>query len=935
MDLSEKVTTILLLLRTNDFPSGPFVPMFARVMNFGNSSEHGNRLAVADQNNSLTFQQLATAVRGVAKMIQGHVTGKHQVVAVLMDRSALYTTSMLGIMRAGCVYLPLNSADPIDRIKGILEDAQATLVITQPNKLDILKDITSVRPLVVSLEEVMKPVEVSLPVIGMKDPCYMIFTSGTTGKPKGVVVPHMALSNLANEMSASFSDVQGPNLALFEFSFDAHLHDVVMSISRGSPLVISKPFGNKDPQYIIDTVNQFKVTTILMVPSMLSMILDYFDINASEKSKFSSIRLVGCGGEALYIKLVERTKKSLPSVRVINNYGPTEACVLCSFYDCNKLPETKSANDVVPIGAAIRNSELLILGEDRNIVPIGVTGQLYIGGDCLALGYANNPQQTQAKFVDHPYAQGKRLYASGDLAKYLPSGEIHFLGRADNQIKLRGYRIECGEIESSILGCSGVKMSSVIVHKSEQREQCLVGFVEFDSSVNNDAKVSNLTRVLGELKTKLPQYMVPTRLVSIDKFPLTSHGKVDTKQLPNPFESTYFCDQHSAGSTGAIKPLSSDAEKKIAKCFAEVLSISESTIGSNSNFFDLGGSSLHAFTLVNKISEALGVKLELKQFFDNASPGELAKLFDAQAAKQLSESSLDRYKKRPLTHYECIKLKEATEAPATNIFLVHGAFRNGVVFKDVASKFPDYVTVYSFQDSTPLEVQETDDHHPPTMEEFADIYVKLLLQVQSSGIYHLAGYCFGGVLVCEMAHQMLQKGCNVCTVALIDSTAPSIVNARGLSDISAPTIFRMISFEIAMSLMGKTSDLTEDDFKHLKTPQQQKQALINAFSDKIDKKILVPFVERALAHFASSSGLLTNYRFKPLRGQITLLSAKEKWALYNYYNPMGINDLGWKSLHENVNVTMTPGDHLTIIRDAKAINVVVDNLVKLLEQEGE
>jgi acyl-CoA synthetase (AMP-forming)/AMP-acid ligase II len=193
--------------------------MFARVMNFGNSSEHVNRLAVADQNNSLTFQQLSTAVRGVAKMIQGHVTGKHQVVAVLMDRSALYTTSMLGIMRAGCVYLPLNSADPIDRIKGILEDAQATLVITQPNKLDILKDITSVRPLVVSLEEVMKPVEVSLPVIGMKDPCYMIFTSGTTGKPKGVVVPHMALSNLANEMSASFSDVQGPKLGTFRVQF--------------------------------------------------------------------------------------------------------------------------------------------------------------------------------------------------------------------------------------------------------------------------------------------------------------------------------------------------------------------------------------------------------------------------------------------------------------------------------------------------------------------------------------------------------------------------------------------------------------------------------------------------------------------------------------------------------------------------------------------
>ncbi len=908
--------------------------MFARVMNFGSLPDRSNNLAVADKDTSLTFKQLSTAARGVAKMIQSHVTGKHQVVAVLMDRSVVYTTSMLGIMSAGCVYLPLNSSDPIERIKGILTDARASVVITQQNKLDLLKDITTVKPLVISLDEVMKPVEVNLPVIGALDPCYMIFTSGTTGKPKGVVVPHIALSNLANEMSSSFSDVQGACLALFEFSFDAHLHDVVMSISRGCPLVISKPFGNKDPQYIIDTAHSFKVTTILMVPSMLSMILDYFDINASEKSKFSSVQLVGCGGEALYVKLVDRTKKSLPSVRVINNYGPTEACVLCSYYDCNTLPETRSANDVVPIGAPIRNSELLILGEDRNMVPVGVTGQLYIGGDCLALGYANNPQQTQAKFVDHPYAEGKRLYASGDLAKYLPSGEIHFLGRADNQIKLRGYRIECGEIESAILGCSGVKMSSVVVHKSEQRDQCLVGFVEFDSAINNESKVSQLTLVLGELKTKLPQYMVPTRLVAIDKFPLTSHGKVDTKQLPNPFEATYFSDQHASGSTGPVKPLSTPTEKIIAKCFAEVLSVDESKIGSNSNFFDLGGSSLHAFTLVKKISEALNAKLEMKQFFDNASPGELAKLFEQKESSAQPQFNLARYKRKPPTHYECIMLKEATEAPATNIFLVHGAFRNALVFKDVAAKFPPYVAVYSFQDSTPLDVHETDDDQPTTMEEFANIYVKLLLEVQDSGIYHLAGYCFGGVLVCEMAHQMLQKGCNVCTVAMIDSTAPSIVNARGLSDISAPTIFRMISFEIAMSLTGKTSDLTEEHFKHLKTPQQQKQALIDAFKGKIDSEMLVQFVERALAHFASSSGLLTNYRFKPLRGRITLLSAQQKWALYNYYNPLDTNDLGWKSLHDNIDVTMTPGDHLTIIRDSRAIDAVVDNLVTLLEREG-
>lgn len=907
--------------------------MFARVLNFGSSSEVCKRLAVADKEISLNFQQLSTATRGMARLVQTHVSGSGQVVAVLLDRSVMYTTAMLGIMSAGCVYLPLNSADPPERIKSILEDSKASLVVTQQNKLEVLKGITSAQPLIFSLDQVMKPVEISLPVISARDPCYMIFTSGTTGKPKGVVVPHLALSNLANEMAVNFSEVQGACLALFEFSFDAHLHDVVMSISRGWPLVISKPFGNKDPQYIIDTADQFKVTTILMVPSMLSMLLDYFDVNAAEKSKFSSVQLIGCGGEALYVKLVERTKKSLPSVRVINNYGPTEACVLCSYYDCNKLPDS-TQNEVVPIGAPIRNSELLILGEDCNIVPIGVTGQLYIGGDCLALGYANNPQQTEAKFVDHPYATGKKVYASGDLAKYLPNGEIHFLGRADNQIKLRGFRIECGEIEAAILGCSSVKMSSVVVHKSAQRDQCLVGFVEFDSSVNNDTKVSNLTRVLGELKTKLPQYMVPTRLVAIDKFPLTSHGKVDAKQLPNPFEALYFCDQHASGSKGSVKPLSNQTEITIAKCFAEVLNINASTIGSNNNFFDLGGSSLHAFTLVNKINEALNVKLELKQFFDNATPGDLAKLFDVQASDQSSQNSLERFKKKPLTHYECVKLKEATEVPATNIFLVHGAFRNALVFKDVASKFPPYVTVYSFQDSTPLDVHESDDDHPATMEEFADIYVQLLLKIQDSGIYHLAGYCFGGVLVCEMAHQMLQKGCNVCTVAMIDSTAPSIVNARGLSDISAPTIFRMISFEIAMSLTGKSSELTEEHFKHLKTPQQQKQALIKAFSDKIDAKVLVPFVERALAHFASSSGLLTNYQFKPLRGKINLLSAQQKWALYNYYNPTSVNDLGWKSLHENIDVTMTPGDHLTIIRDNKAIEAVVDNLTKLLELEG-
>lgn len=901
--------------------------MFARVFKAAHG-DSANRPALIDRNVVLTFGQVAAVSRNIAKIIQIRAIEPKKVVAVLLERSALYIASMIGVMSTGCVYLPLNSADPVDRIKGIIEDSGASLVLTDTTLQPTAEKICSTPPAVLNLNDLFGPVDINLPVIRSDDPCYMIFTSGTTGKPKGVVVPHLAISNLTNELDANFSDATAC-LALFEFSFDAHLHDVALSLARGSTLVISKPLGNKDPKYIVDMIHQHKISCVSMVPSMLSMLLGYLDSDPSELARCSSLRMIGCGGEVLHVKLAERCKSTL-KVRVINNYGPTETCVLCSYYVYNG-GTSSSMTEVVPIGNAIRNTEMLILGEDKSIVPLGVTGQLYIGGQCLALGYANNPQQTESKFVPHPYKKGAKLYASGDLAKYLPNGDIHFLGRSDNQIKLRGYRIECGEIEAAILSNNQVKQSCVIAFKSEQREMCLIGYAVVDTSVTDKSK--SLSDIMSDLKSRVPHYMVPTRIVCVDVLPLTSHGKVDTKRLPDPFTAEFYCDQNTSNSAKSGVPLG-PVEKSIAQCFADVLSIAIDRIGSDSNFFDLGGTSLHTFTLVTKIKTALNVKLELQQFFDHPTPSALANLFKEDSESQDSQQALERYKPRPLTHYECVKLKEATFTPAINIFLVHGAFRSSLVFKDMAARFPNYVTVYAFQDSKPLDEQETDDDQPSTMEQFADLYVQQILKTQPNGIYHLAGYCFGGVLACEMAHQMLQKGCNVCTLALIDTTAPSVVNARGLSNIKAPTIFRMISLEIGMSLTQQQIDLSEEIFSKCKTTAQQKAALIDAFKSNVDSKTLIPFVDRCLQHFASSSGLLTNYQFKPLRGRVTLFSAEKPWALYHYYNPNKTADLGWMSLHENLEVVDTPGDHLTIVRDADAIESVVSYLVNLFGKEG-
>ncbi|MBP5977898.1 AMP-binding protein, partial [Brasilonema sp. CT11] len=628
------------------------------------------------------------------------------------------------------------------------------------------------------------------------------------GKPKGVLVPHRALANFVDWELSEFKYPYGMTfMQMFEFSFDASLQDVFACLCSGNRLLLAKEKGNKDPEYLVNQFAKYNVSRTNMVPSQLSLVLEYLTQDPSAVTKCKSLRTVGQGGEALHLSSVERVHKILPHVQIVNFYGPTEACILCSYFDCGSSSDSiisdlkqwakgvaSSAAEIIPIGRPINNASMIILDEDMNLAPVGVSGEVFIGGQCLALGYLNNPEQTTSKFITNPFNANEVLYASGDLAKYLPNGLIQYLGRKDKQIKLRGYRIECAEIESVILFNKQVIKAFVTVKKNGASEY-LAAYLTTDASVKD--KKPLLEQILQDLKAKLPSYMVPSRMFWMSTFPLTINGKVDEAQLPTDLETSATVFGISASVNNAtITPPKDEVEKSLCTYITSLLHLPESQVGTNSNFFEIGGTSIHAFNIVSMVKQNFGYKLDLQLFFKDPTVAALANLIRSSDTSAEAMEEMKKFSITTLENYEIVKLKNASDSPSLNVFLVHGAFRNTSVFNNLVQHFPSNFNVYAFQDTNPLDVEELDWDDPFEMEQMAAKYVEKILTVQPSGSYHICGYCFGGVLAVEMAMQLLEKKKNVCTLALLDSTAPTAANARGFSTLDSATIYALLATEV-------------------------------------------------------------------------------------------------------------------------------------------
>ncbi|WP_414542087.1 amino acid adenylation domain-containing protein [Nostoc sp. CCY0012] len=575
-------------------------------------------IALIFANQELTYGELNIRANQLAHHLQNLGVKPETLVGICMERSMEMVVGILAILKAGGAYLPLDPSYPQERLAFMLEDAQLPLLLVQPHLVDELpphaaQTITIDANAAVFANNYSQTNPESS--VELENAAYVIYTSGSTGKPKGAINTHQGLCNRLLWMQDTYQ-LTSSNRVLQKtpFSFDVSVWEFFWPLFTGATLVIAKPGGHQDASYLVQLIAQQQITTLHFVPSMLQVFLEEPGLE-----KCDSIKRVICSGEALPLELQERFFERLNS-ELHNLYGPTEAAIDVTAWCC----QANNNEKIVPIGRPIANTQIYILDQQFQPVPIGIPGELYIGGLGLARGYWNRPELTNEKFISNPFAPEERLYKTGDLVRYRADGAIEFLGRIDHQVKLRGFRIELGEIETVIAQHSHVRETVVIAHENR-----LIAYVATNQKTN-----LFINEIRHLLKEKLPEYMIPSAFVVLEELPLTPNGKVDRRALPAP-------DKLRPELANNYQSPQSEVEKSIAKVWKQVLNLEK--VGIYDNFFDLGGHSLLVVQVNNKLREILHRDLSVVEIFQNPTIKSLAEHL---SQKSLTPTTLGKMRER-------------------------------------------------------------------------------------------------------------------------------------------------------------------------------------------------------------------------------------------------------------------------------------------------
>ncbi|TRX32582.1 amino acid adenylation domain-containing protein [Flavobacterium sp. ZT3R18] len=581
----------------------------ATVINLFNEqvSKNPDRIALVDEQIEYTYIELDILSNKIAGHLQKTNKEQHSAtVAVLMDRSANLVTTLLGILKSGGAYIPLDPSFPKDRLEYIIQHSEVQQIISTQNLKHNLNLNCEIIDIEVILNEEANLEQIELKKLSSDATAYIIYTSGSTGNPKGVAISHRSLLNfLISIQHQPKIEKQDYLFSVTTQSFDISILEFFTPLISGATLYIASQELLSDPLGIIVKIEELKPTIIQATPSFYQMLY-----NAGWKGN-KAIKIL-CGGDLLSETLAEKLLGT--NAELWNMYGPTETTIWSS---CKKITQAKEASN---IGNPIHNTEFYILDECMQLLPIGSVGTIYIGGDGLAQGYFKNEELTNEKFIRSSFNENKKIYNTGDLGRWNEKGEIEFLGRNDNQVKIRGYRIELGEIESKLNQIENIKDSIVIAQKSAEQEAVLIAYVIMETREFNNLAIINT------LRRELPEYMIPNTIIPLDEFPLTPNKKVDRKAL-------------SLLKIGIEKIISSyeepTTEIEISLCnyYKEVLGI-KAEIGVTDNFFTLGGHSLNAVKLINHINEQLHYKITLKDVFDYPTIQTLSKYLVKKEAKQ-------------------------------------------------------------------------------------------------------------------------------------------------------------------------------------------------------------------------------------------------------------------------------------------------------------
>ncbi|MFJ3882551.1 amino acid adenylation domain-containing protein [Streptomyces sp. NPDC090077] len=557
-------------------------------------------VAIVDEHRSLTYREAAERSAQLAHHLIGRGLTAEQVVGISLGRSADMVIGLLGVLQAGCAFVPLDPQWPAARRAVVIDDARVAVQLNDSGAHD------PAEPAAIAVDLAdwahgTAPVEAPEVDVRGNALAYVIFTSGSTGRPKGAMIRHEAISERllwqVNEILGFGHD----DASLFKapLSFDISINEVFLPLVCGGRLVVLRPGGERDPHHLLSVIAEQRVTFTYLVSSMLDVLLEM----AGDSGRLGSLRHVWCGGEVLTPELYERFRTKLDNIPMYHGYGPAETTIGVSHVIYRGEAERLSTS----IGKANPNTQLYVLDDELRPVPVGVGGELYVGGFLLGRGYVNAPGLTASRFVANPFAaDGSRLYRTGDLARFAPDGSLDFLGRVDNQVKVRGMRLELEDVEAGLAEHPGVRHTCVVAKKNSAGGTYLVGYVI------PAAEAAGLTadEVKAWATEHMVEYMVPAHLVVMEEFPLTANGKLDRRALPEPEIAT-----------GSFVRPTTDDERAVCAAAASVLRLEE--VGVDQDFFQLGGDSILAISLLSALREA-GLYVTAGQIFANSVFGALA-----------------------------------------------------------------------------------------------------------------------------------------------------------------------------------------------------------------------------------------------------------------------------------------------------------------------
>ncbi len=565
-------------------------------------------IAVVFEGQELSYREVDRRSNQLAHALRKLGVGPEVIVGVCLDRSLELPIALHAVLKAGGAYLPLDPEYPTERLAFMLADAKTPVVLTQAHLEGLLPShAATVLRLDTGWDEIAKEPDSRLPRgdLRLSSLAYVIYTSGSTGRPKGVMNEHGGILNRLSWMQDAHRLGPGDRvLQKTPFSFDVSVWELFWPLMSGATLVVARPDGHKDPRYLAATIASAGITTLHFVPSMLTAFLDEL-AGDTRARRCAALQRVFASGEALLPSMVDAFHALLPGAALHNLYGPTEAAVDVTAW------ESIAGSSIVPIGKPIDNVQIYLLDPRRALVPEGVRGELYIGGVQVARGYLDRPELTAERFVADPFgAAGDRLYRTGDVARWLPTGDIEYLGRADFQVKIRGFRIELGEVEAVLDQHPAVREAVVLAREDSPGNKRLVAYL----CPRDAAPMESDLRAF--IKARLPDYMVPSAFVILEALPLTASGKIDRRALPAP-ESTSGSARLRVAPRGPI-------EEALAGLFAEVLKVPVGEVGAHDSFFESGGHSLLATQAISRIRGAFGVELPLRDLFEAPTPAELA-----------------------------------------------------------------------------------------------------------------------------------------------------------------------------------------------------------------------------------------------------------------------------------------------------------------------